>query len=406
MTDYITLLNSRDSLGGSTTSTYTIVAGAQTYLDNYVGSIRIGQLNSGVTDIATREANTLLIELHTSFMVQYFKLYEGDNLATNNFGVVSTKNNNNNYVTYFYKYADGLNIKIDAFFMNITDKFLPSSVSLNGDMTVSGSLNIHGKNDKYITIDPENKFFGINTNDRFINYSNTYGTTSSVYNTQRHGVAYSTTYPNFSFERVSETPEDPSNPSYTRFGSYSASTMVRVSKLWNYNEIMERVDRLNVQKNALSSNNYTIGDLKTYSNNDYNWKILSTYGPDISFEVTDNTGLTTELGQLKMVIDKKDGSNNLHAGFGVQVVDTTMSSSFEISLKNILYVNNDSQLFVEGVWLGGKLLYERDDTLMWGGTGLIDTLINDKVTALETKNAELQTQIDSITTILNTNGLS
>ncbi len=43
---------------------------------------------------------------------------------------------------------------------------------------------------------------------------------------------------------------------------------------------------------------------------------------------------------------------------------------------------------------------------MWGGPGLIDTLTNDKVTALETKNAELQTRIDSITTILNTNGLS
>jgi hypothetical protein len=549
MTDYINLLNSRDSLGTSDTHTYTMVTGAVTYLDNLVGSIKISQLNSGVTDTATREANTLLIELHTSFMVQYFKLYDGDNLATNNFGVVSTKNNNHNYITYFYKYADGSNIKIDAFYMNITDKFLPSSVSLNGDMTVSGSLNIHGKNDKYITIDPENQFFGINTNDRFINYSNTYGTTSSVYNTQRHGVAYSTTYPNFSFERVSETPEDPSNPSYTRFGSYSASTMVRVSKLWNYNEIMERVNRLNVQKTALSSDNYTIGSLKTYSNNNYNWKILSTYGPDISFEVTDNTGLTTELGQLKMVIDKKDASNNLHAGFGVQVVDSTLSSLFEISLKNILYVNNDSQLFVEGVWLGGKLLYEKDGRLIWGETpiileqsepftntvvfqnrnivrfngsitadhesivnnlsseqltidkqlpltngnyirypatsqlddwvnwytevvnsisasayvlyytdtngtkqylkfnnenygsgitetigdatvleiktnssgyqyfyipttilisvpGLIDTLTNDKVTALETKNAELQTQIDSITTILNTNGLS
>ena len=550
MTDYINLLNSRDSLGTSDTHTYTIVNGAATYLDHFVGSIKIGQLNSDVTDTATREANTRLIELHTSFMVQYFKLYDGDNLATNNFGVVSTKNNNHNYITYFYKYAYGSNIKIDAFFMNITEKFLPSSVSLNGDMTVSGSLNIHGKNDKYITIDPENNFFGINTNDRFINYSNTYGTTSSVYNTQRHGVAYSTTYPNFSFERVSETPEDPSNPSYTRFGSYSASTMVRVSKLWNYNEIMERVNRLNVQKTALSSDNYTIGSLKTYSNNNYNWKILSTYGPDISFEVTDNTGLTTELGQLKMVIDKKDASNNLHAGFGVQVVDTTMSSSLEISLKNILYVNNDSQLFVEGVWLGGKLLYEKDGRLIWGetpiileqpepftntvvfqnrnivrfngsitadiesivnnlssehltidkhlpltngnyirypatsqlhdwvnwytevvnsisasayvlyytdtngtkqylkfnnenygsgitetigdatvleiktnssgyqyfyipttilmggGPGLIDTLTNDKVTALETKNAELQTRIDSITTILNTNGLS
>ena len=67
-----------------------------------------------------------------------------------------------------------------------------------------------------------------------------------------------------------------------------------------------------------------------------------------------------------MVIDKKDASNNLHAGFGVQVVDSSISSNFETSLKNILYVNNDSQLFVKGVWLGGKLLHETDGKLLWG----------------------------------------
>ena len=55
---------------------------------------------------------------------------------------------------------------------------------------------------------------------------------------------------------------------------------------------------------------------------------------------------------------------------------------------------------------GYQYFYIPTTILMWGGTGLIDTLINDKVTALETKNAELQTQIDSITTILNANGLS
>ena len=107
-------------------------------------------------------------------------------------------------------------------------------------------------------------------------------------------------------------------------------------------------------------------DLKIYNKHDYDWTKNWKYGPDISFEVSDNTGLTTELGQMKMVIDKKDASNNLHAGFGVQVVDSSISSNFETSLKNILYVNNDSQLFVKGVWLGGKLLHETDGKLLWG----------------------------------------
>ena len=47
-------------------------------------------------------------------------------------------------------------------------------------------------------------------------------------------------------------------------------------------------------------------------------------------------------------------------------MDSTISSSLEISLKNILYVNNDRQLFVEGVWLGGKLFHMKEDKLMWG----------------------------------------
>jgi len=367
MTDYINLLNSRDDAIFSNTYIYTIVGGATGFLDNLVNGVKIGLLNSGVTETATFDKNILLIELHTSFMVKYFKLYNGDNLSSNHFGVITTQNNNNTYITYFYKYIDGSVTKIVAFYINITNKILPSSVSLNGDMSISGALSIDNVNNKYITIDPSTKYLGINTNDRFINYSNTYTTTSSLYNTKRHAVAFSETYPNFSFERVSETIEDPSNPDYSRFGSYSASTMVRVSKLWNYNEIMERVDIFNAQ----TSNHYTIGDLKTYNKNDYDWTKNWKYGPDISFEVSDKTGLTTELGQLKMVIDKKDDSNNLHAGFGVQVVDSSISSSFESSLKNILYVNNDSQLFVEGVWLGGKLLYEKDSRLIWGETQIV-----------------------------------
>jgi hypothetical protein len=182
----------------------------------------------------------------------------------------------------------------------------------------------------------------------------------SIYNSKQHVVAFSDSYPNVAFERQSETKEDSNDPDYSRFGSYSSSTMVRVSKLWDYDEIMKRVDLLN-ESNIMDP---TEG-LVTYKESEFKWQFRRTYGPDISFEIKDKSDVNVELGQLKMVIDKRE-DKTIHAGFGVQVVDTTLSSGFEGSLKNILYVNNDSQLFVEGVWLGGKLFHMKDGKLMWG----------------------------------------
>jgi hypothetical protein len=97
-----------------------------------------------------------------------------------------------------------------------------------------------------------------------------------------------------------------------------------------------------------------------------------TYGPDISFEIKDSADINVELGEIKMVIDHIDtdkfGVDHIHAGFGVQVVDTTKSNLMGAgdALKNIMYVNNQKQMFIDGVWLGGKLLREVDGKLKWG----------------------------------------
>ena len=206
-----------------------------------------------------------------------------------------------------------------------------------------------------------------------------YSTTTSDYNTKHHAVAFSKTYPNFAFERVAEDINDPEdeNSDYLLFGSFSSSTMVRVSELWSYDEIMERVNRMNDRTNNLSplkqapsTYSYQLWANKSveYNKNKFKWDFHKGYGPDISFEVREKNGITTELGEVKMVIDYIDEKKHIHAGFGVQVVDPNIneSGSFNSSLKNIMYVNNQKELFVDGIWLGGKLLRSDGNTLKWG----------------------------------------
>jgi hypothetical protein len=318
---YLNLLTTPDEIF-DLNYTFTLVPSVTNLLNNKVDGTEIKNVT-----------NNLKKELSTSFMVNYTK-----NDSKSSFGIVNARDNNNDYIALYYKYRDNDgSTKLQTYYLNITNKLFVSSVNLNGDMSITGQLELfkNNKEEKFITIDPENSYLGINTNDRFLNYELEYQTTSSIYNSKHHVIAFSDSYPNVAFERQSETTEDSNNPDYSRFGSYSSSTMVRVSKLWDYDEIMDRVNLLNKNKKM------NLGTQKvTYNESE-------------------------ELGQLKMVIDKRE-NKTIHAGFGVQVVDTKLSTGFEGSLKNILYVNNDSQLFVEGVWLGGKLFHMKEDKLMWG----------------------------------------
>ena len=114
------------------------------------------------------------------------------------------------------------------------------------------------------------------------------------------------------------------------------------------------------------------------------------YGPDVSFEVKDCSGITTELGQLKMVIDKIDTNGNIQGGFGVQVVDANMGgNSIDKNMKNLMYVNNDKRLFINDIVLGKKLLtVDNSYNLNWNNKTILveDSTI---VTSLETNKANL-----------------
>jgi len=261
-------------------------------------------------------------------------------------------------------------------------------MSIEGDLTVAGELTLSGLTTRqnaasiYLTVDPENHFVGINSNDRFANYSlkHTSEALGSIYDTSQHLYVKNDRYPNATFARIAEITEPSTSErdydatkDYTLFGTHSSATMLRSSDIWTYAQALERADHYTT---SLANINTT------------DWQKKKRYGTDIAFEIKDVSGVTTELGEVQMVIDSIDMAGNLHAGFGVQVVDRTLGTIFPQALKNILYVNNDSELFVKGVMLGGKLIKVSDNgELTWDDKELVfkdqlDALLS-RVTAIE-----------------------
>lgn len=372
---------------------YTLVATTDSVLDNEVAKASISSeykvVSAGASTVISNIVDTSERVFHTSFIVTYLKDY--GSLAVGDFGIIECRDSNYYYYTTFFK-LDATTIVV--FYVNMTKDYITPSVSVEGDVSIAGELSLSGlttgenASTKYITIDPENNFLGINSNDRFVNYALSYTTLGSVFNTSHHMFVKNNAYPNAAFGRIAEKEEiGDITKDYSLFGSYSSTTMIRVSEMWDYTEIQERVALLNATLTA---------DGET----DAHWKFKRYYGPDISFEIKDKTGLTTELGEVKMVIDRVDSNGILHGGFGVQMVDPNLAgaTNFDNSLKNIMYVNNDGEMYVEGIWLGKRLLKvnpTNENELQWGDKKLV---FKDQLDAAIASEAALQVRVTALET--------
>ena len=372
---------------------YTLVGTTVSVLNNLVTKTSISSdykvVLGGTPVVIANVVDTSERVFHTSFIVTYLKDY--GNASVGQFGIIECRDSNYYYYTTFFK-LDASTIIV--FYVNMTTEYMRPSVALEGDMTIAGELSLSGLStganvsSKYITIDPENHFLGINSNDRFVNYALDYTTLGSVFNTSHHMFVKNNAYPNAAFGRIAEKEEvGDATTDYSLFGSYSSTTMVRISEMWDYTEIQEKVGELN---KTLTAAGETEPD----------WRFKRYYGSDISFEIKDKTGLTTELGEVKMVIDRVDENGILHGGFGVQMVDPNLTgaSNFDNSLKNIMYVNNDGEMYVSGVFLGNKLLKvnpTNDAELVWGDKKLV---FKEQLDAVVASEASLQARVTALET--------
>ena len=94
------------------------------------------------------------------------------------------------------------------------------------------------------------------------------------------------------------------------------------------------------------------------------WDDERYYGVDISYEIEDNSGSTKEIGQVAMTIENIDETGYIRGGWGVSVVD---KDDVKFKQRNIIYVNNNGILNINGIRLGNKILKVDDSgDLIWG----------------------------------------
>lgn len=213
-----------------------------------------------------------------------------------------------------------------------------------------------GKPQSHIFIDPSTYYIGIGTNERVVKYPIEYATTKP-YNVQ-HVVIKSHTYPNMVNSRVAENFRhiNPRNKNYYFFDQFSASTMRRESNIYSFGEMVKHTD--------------DGSDMEGYDKK---------YGTDISFEITDKTKTTAEIGNIGMVIDKIGENGEIFGGLSVKTKPNSVEMNGKMVSKpghTIMYVSSDGILHVSSIMLGSKLLQvikndNDEEELYWGGNQII-----------------------------------
>jgi len=291
-----------------------------------------------------------------------------DHMSVKDFNVIY-------YEDLYYDFATGIQCieKTGNVFTLLCDErriqdIIKPSLSVEGDAKITGDLLVTNKSNgtNFVSIDPDNHFMGIGTDERFINYPDrVYATTSNIY-AGRHNINISRDkYPVTVVERIREIPENELDRNafnkMSTFGSYSTLTVKRRSKLYEFDELV--------------SNAIDLSDIfKAVHPND---KVShQKYGPDISFEVCDKTDRTVELGQIGMNIDRigDDADGSLRGCFFVNVFDPSSSSipGSVMNKRSIIHVDNDSQLFVQKINLnGGVLSADGSGNLLWNGKKVV-----------------------------------
>ena len=264
---------------------------------------------------------------------------------------------NRNVITYedlYFDYCTGIQcteisisgniITLLCIEMRIQDIIKPS-LSVEGDAKITGDLMVTNKStgENYVSIDPDNKYIGIGTDERFINYQDIECTTcNNIYTSQHNVYIKHDQYPVMVCERIRENTIE-EDPDLNSFASYTGMMVKRKSELYDFKTIHENATKLHERVINTNRPDDTVTHMR--------------YGPDISFEVCDKTNRSVELGQVQMSIDSVDPDTGyLKCGFGVAINDFKEGAAFVDVRRQLMYVDNDSQLFVQKINLGGKVL--------------------------------------------------
>jgi hypothetical protein len=292
--------------------------------------------------------------------------YRGESqLNKNNCGVLSFENNVADLFSFFYVLdANGKNSVSILSLENQTNLILKPSLNLQGDQFVSGDMYVYDKNlqTNFLFADSNNKFLGLNTLEVFANYDNSYDTTSDNKIAKQTAYFRSVTFPNTVLERnAEELPFLPKDPFY--FSSFTTLSSRRQSDFYSFEEMDLYSKDYHVENPTGVINAFGDGQENKYG-----------YGSSISFELKDKSGVVKEVGNFSLVMENYDDvTGNVDSGFSVYTNYTNPETN-KIVEKNILYVDNNSQLSVNSIQLGGNtnsLYVDENGNLRFGSKYLV-----------------------------------
>ena len=313
------------------------------------------KLYSDITDVNLKNKLYMFV---SNINTYYPKLNKYD------YGMVHFEDDYDDFFSLFYcSSIDNNIITLYSFELQI-NTIIPPSFNLRGDSQIKGDLYMNdSNNNNYVLIDTENKFMGVNTKEIFVNYSNTYSTTTNCSLTKQNMVVKNNKYPVLVSERVNERTDADFN-NYQYFKNFTSSTLRRTSNLYGFSEILDY------------SGKYTTKTVNNLPNSfgpdkDGNYINKYHYGADLNFEIKSKDNIIKEIGDINIgiesIVTREDGTEDLKGCFSVSMVDTDPKSNDAVE-RSILFVENNSTLHVNKIKLGGKLLeVDKDGNLKFGG---------------------------------------
>ena len=275
------------------------------------------------------------------------------------YGIVHFEDNYNDFMSLFYcsEFKDN-KITLFSLELQLNTIILPTQ-KVHGDVKITGDLYLNNSdNNNFVLIDTENKYFGVNTQEIYVNYLDNYTTTTNSSFTKQNMIVKSEKYPLLVLERVNENKSDLSNNNYFNFKNFSTLTARRTSELYNFSEMLKYSSEYKTRTKL--PNAFGINKEDNYYHNKYH------YGADLTFEVKDKYNIIKEIGNISIGIDDITQNGEIKGGFSVCVVDTDKTENpLE---RQILYVDNKSVLYVNEIMLGGFLLKsDTDGNLLFNG---------------------------------------
>ena len=249
------------------------------------------------------------------------------------------------------------------------------SLNLKGDLQVNGDTYFSNGENTYAFIDTQQKFMGVNS----LEILNKYQTSIANINysklnlSKQNMVVSSSLYPNFVAERIplGEIIVDPktgvSRPNIQSgfFTAVAPMTIRRTSNYYTFQEMYNySQDYCNPTYKYITPNPPEFVSMLGKSTKETPIYTKYIAGPSFVYEIKDNTGDTNILGRTFMGIDRITPTGTIKAGFGIQVNDYDNGSNY----RDLLYIDNNSQLSVNSIKLGDHLLaIDADGNLCFDG---------------------------------------